>query len=298
MKKMLLPLLVLPLAAAAQTLAPAPDFDSLFRSQPAFEGYWDTDNLFAYRGAERGDLPERIELQLCDSLGLGFRAPVVGRVFSHYGIRGRRPHQGTDIKVTLGQPVFAAWDGVVRFSKWNSGGFGHIVIIRHASGLETYYAHLSERSVEEGQRVEAGDVIGLGGRTGRASTLHLHFETRWHDRSFDAERLIDFETGALRTHTFVLNEEYFDSRSRAGEDDPRDTTLMAATSAASRRTTSEAVTLIPREIEPDAVHHVVRSGDTLWDIARRNGTTVGAICQLNGIARTTKLRIGRTLRIK
>lgn len=315
-------LLLLPLLSIAAAPAQTPDFDSLFRNQPAFEEHWDTRNLFAYRGGAQDDIPQGVTLELTDSLGRGFCAPVVGRVFSHYGIRGRRRHQGTDIRVALGQPIFAAWDGVVRYSGWNSGGFGHIVIIRHASGLESYYAHLSKRSVEVGRLVEAGEVIGLGGRTGRASALHLHFEVRWRDRSFDAERLIDFETGALRAHTFTLNREHFGSRSRMVDEPtavPLDTALMAITSAVSvsaaasesvRRGTPalaprESLSVIPSgqsdEGSPPAggsVYHTIRSGDTLWGLARRHGTTVVAICDLNGISKATKLRIGRKLQIK
>ncbi len=286
--------------ATAQTLRPAADFDSLFRRAEAYGEYWDTLNLFAYRGIGISNLPEQVELEVCDSLGLGFRAPTIGKVISRYGIRGRRPHQGTDIKVALGQPVFAAWDGIVRYSRYNSGGFGNLVIIRHANGLETYYAHLSKRAVLVGQRVEAGEVIGLGGRTGRASALHLHFEVRWYDQSFDAERLVDFETGALRTHTFTLSKEYFSSRARAGADElsTTDSVLMAATASASEQTHKNAVVLIPQELENQGVYHTVRSGDTLWSLARKHGTTVAAICDLNNITRNTTLRIGRTLQVK
>ncbi len=120
-----------------------PARDAEFRGAEAYVAHWDTINLFAYRSVELRDLPETVRLQVSDSLRAGYHAPVTGKVISKYGPRGRRAHNGTDIQLTHGQPVFAAFDGIVRFSRWNSGGFGNLVIIRHPNGLETYYAHLS-----------------------------------------------------------------------------------------------------------------------------------------------------------
>lgn len=193
---------------------PAPDFEELFRRAPAFNAQWDTLEIFAYRNVPLEDLPDVIELQICDSLRRDFCPPVTGRVLSKYGPRGRRPHQGTDIQVAYGQPIHAAFDGIVRWSRWNRGGFGNVVIVRHPNGLETYYAHLSGRAVKANDYVTAGQVIGYGGRTGRAFGNHLHFEMRYCDQSFDSERLIDFVTGELREHFFELHKDYFSIRSR------------------------------------------------------------------------------------
>lgn len=273
-----------------------------FMGAAAYEAHWDTLNLFAYRDIELADLPGRITLAVAENNG--FHAPATGRILSKYGQRGRRPHNGIDIRVAHGTPVFAAFDGVVRYSRWNSGGFGNLVIIRHRSGLETYYAHLSRRAVVAGEWVRAGGVIGYGGRTGRATTNHLHFEVRYSDQSFDPERIIDFERGTLRHDIFVLNKDYFNIRSRAVEgieEDP-DLTTSGADSVALASMTDLRVPEVPagfpEPAAPEPVYRKVRSGDTLLAIALEYDTTVANICSLNGITRTTTLRIGRNLRIK
>ncbi len=219
------------------------------------------------------DLPDTVRLVLSDSLGRGFCPPAQGRVLSRYGPRGRRVHNGTDVKVASGQEIYAAFDGIVRWSGWNRGGFGNVIIIRHPSGLETFYAHLSKRTVEAGDYVEAGQVIGTGGRTGRASGTHLHFEARYADQSFDPERLIDFVTGELRVYDFALKRDYFSSRSRAGDPERQPG-------------------------EPEEQYHTIRSGDNLSTLARRYGTSVSDLCRMNGIASTATLRVGRTLRVR
>lgn len=281
-----------------------------FRSAEAYGAHWDTINLFAYRDVELGDLPEVTHLNLTDSARTQFRAPAVGRVLSKYGVRGRRNHNGTDIQVAHGQPVYAALDGIVRFSRWNSGGFGNLIVVRHRNGMETYYAHLSRRAVVAGEWVAAGQVIGYGGRTGRASGNHLHFETRFSDQSFDPERLIDFETGGLRHADFELRKEYFSISSRAVEgieSDPDEVVVadslgadapapLVDSLAAGGGTQADAGS--GRTAEPEPVYHTIKSGDTLLALALHYDTTVGRICTLNGIARTTTLRIGKKLRIR
>ena len=104
--------------------------------------------------------------------------PYVGKVYSKFGYRRGRRHQGTDIPLKSGTPVAAAFDGRVRMSSYVSG-YGNLVILRHENGLETFYGHLSKRQVSVGDWVRAGDIVGLGGSTGRSSGPHLHFETRY-----------------------------------------------------------------------------------------------------------------------
>lgn len=265
-----------------------------FRSAPVYGANWDTVALFAYRSIELKDLPELVTLEFTDSLGAGFHTPVEGKIISKYGRRGRRAHNGTDIQLVHGQPIFAALDGVVRYSRWNGGGFGNLIIIRHPSGLETYYAHLSRRAVKAGDWVAAGQVIGYGGRTGRASGNHLHFETRYCDQSFDAERIVDFEKGKLRRTSFALHKDYFSISSRAVEGiDDDDDVLIAADSLS----TVDSLAMVAEELSKP-VYHTVGGGDTLFAIARKYGTTITEICGLNGIARDGILSIGKRLRIK
>jgi hypothetical protein len=286
-----------------------------FRSLPAYEANWDTVNLFAYRNYELDDLPGRIMLEMPE--GEATHAPTVGKILSKYGPRGSRPHNGVDIALAHGQPVYAALDGIVRASRWNSGGFGNIVIVRHANGLETYYAHLSRRAVVADEWVKAGQVIGYGGRTGRASANHLHFETRYFDQTFDPERLFDFATGEVRQGVFALEKDYFNIRSRAVEGieedpdapepisdpiaPPASTDDLAQTQTDATDSHEEEAVQEPVKQEPAApkpVYHKVVSGDTLLALAGKYNTTVANICALNDITRTTTLRLGRNLRVK
>ena len=137
-----------------------------------------------------------------------FVFPFKGKVISPFGYRGRRIHTGTDIKLKLNEEVYSAFDGVVRMAKRYSG-YGNIVVIRHPNGLETVYSHLNKIKVKVNQEVKAGDLVGLGGRTGRATTTHLHFETRFLGQPFNPEKLLDFESYTLKTDTFVIDKNTF-----------------------------------------------------------------------------------------
>jgi murein DD-endopeptidase MepM/ murein hydrolase activator NlpD len=114
----------------------------------------------------------------------GFIWPVNGRISSRFGPRGRGFHYGVDIIAPVGTVVRAAESGVVSYSGWMSG-YGRVVIITHASGLQTVYAHNSVNLVREGQRVNKGDPIARVGSTGNATCPHLHFEVRRNGRPVD-----------------------------------------------------------------------------------------------------------------
>ena len=112
--------------------------------------------------------PIYIELRN-DAAGHKFTWPTpwTARPTSHFGPRRRRFHYGLDLAQPTGEPIYAAFDGVVRISKRNRS-YGNLVILHHANGLETYYAHMSKRLVSAGDQVKSGDVIGLCGNTGRS----------------------------------------------------------------------------------------------------------------------------------
>ena len=251
-----------------------------------FEKYWDTTTLFPYREVDMSGMPKSVVIDLVDSLTC-YHCPYQGTVHPHgkYGPRRRRQHQGVDLPLKTGDPVYATFCGRVRISQYNKGGYGNLVIIRHDNGLETYYGHLSERMVEPGQWVEAGQIIGLGGSTGRSTGPHLHFETRYYGQSFDPERLIDFKNGTLSRETFLLKKSFFSIYSNAGQDfeDEIANEEQDKTEAAEKAAMK---------------YYKIRSGDTLGAIARRHGTTVANLCRLNGIKSTTILRIGRSLRVR
>lgn len=128
--------------------------------------------------------------------------PLPGaKVISPYGARGGRNHSGTDLKTKPNDNILAAFDGEVVFSG-NYYGYGNLVRIKHANGLETYYSHNSKNLVKQGDHVRAGDVIALTGRTGRATTEHLHFETRINGQHVNSNRFFDHTTHQLRADAF------------------------------------------------------------------------------------------------
>ena len=121
--------------------------------------------------------------------------PLPGaKVISPYGPRSGRQHTGADLKTKNKDKIYAAFDGEVVFSgKYH--GYGNLIRIKHANGLETYYAHNSKNMVKVGQHVKAGQVIALVGQTGRATTPHLHFETRVDGKPRNPANYFDLNKG-------------------------------------------------------------------------------------------------------
>lgn len=129
--------------------------------------------------------------------------PLEGsKVISPFG--GRRRHSGVDIKTCPNDDIKAVFDGVVRFAQ-PYYGYGNVIVIRHANGLETLYSHNSKNLVKVGDYVKAGQVIGLTGRTGRATTEHCHFEVRVNGKVVDPGKLFDFNTRTLKTDLLGFN---------------------------------------------------------------------------------------------
>lgn len=249
-----------------------------------FDEAWDEVSSNPYKLSQE-DLPYSWSVWLVDSLDQ-YHCPFQGDVHPRgkFGPRRGRRHQGVDLPLKTGDPIYAAFTGKVRMSRY-FGGFGNLVVIRHDNGLETFYAHLSKRYVEVGDWVNAGDVIGLGGSTGRSTGPHLHFETRYKGFAFDPQWLIDFKTGELRHRLFVLKKKYFNIYSNYEQDFEDEMRNEEEDKA--------------EDAERAAMKwHVVRSGDTLSKIARNNGTTVSAICKLNGINPNATLRIGKKIRVR
>lgn len=248
-----------------------------------FSDHWNTTATHAYSDVELNSLPEATPILLVDSLE-SYHYPYMGRITSRYGPRRGRAHQGLDISLKTGDPIYATFDGKVRFSK-AAGNYGNLVIIRHNNGLETYYAHLSQRDVEVGDWVVAGQQIGLGGSTGRSTGPHLHFEVRYKGQSFDPERIIDFTSGDLRRAELLLKRRHFSIYAKYEQDFDAEVEV-------------EKIEEAERKAAAAIQYHTVRSGDMLGTIARKYGTTVTRICQLNGIKSTSILRIGQRLRVR
>lgn len=125
-----------------------------------------------------------------------------GKMISDFG--GKRRHGGVDLKWKGFDKIVAAFAGTVTRSSVFSG-YGLCIIIKHDNGLETLYSHQSKNLVKVGQRVKAGEQIGITGRTGRATTEHLHFEVRYKGVKLNPSMLLNYKTRSLQPHTLVYS---------------------------------------------------------------------------------------------
>ena len=123
-----------------------------------------------------------------------------GKVISAYG--ARRGHSGTDIKTKANDTIRCAFDGIVRMAK-SYAAYGNVVVVRHDNGLESIYSHNSRNLVKSGDIVKAGDAVGLTGRTGRATTEHLHLEFRIDGQHFNPNLIFDMKDRTLHKTEIV-----------------------------------------------------------------------------------------------
>mgnify|MGYP002606377581 FL=1 len=231
---------------------------------PALSLYpnWNNQYVHAYGNAI---IPETYTIDLT-----GFHMPTPStKITSPFGPRWRRMHNGLDLKVNIGDTIVAAFDGKVRVVKYERRGYGKYVVIRHDNGLETVYGHLSKQLVEENQLVKAGEVIGLGGNTGRSTGSHLHFETRFLGIAINPIYMFDFPKQDIVADTYTFRRTQGSKRAGSHDTQVADGTIR---------------------------YHKVKSGDTLSRIAKLRGVSVSTLCKLNRIKPTTTLRIGQVLR--
>ena len=231
---------------------------------PALSLYpnWNNQYVHAYGNAI---IPETYTIDLT-----GFHMPTPStKITSPFGPRWKRMHNGLDLKVNIGDTIVAAFDGKVRIVKYERRGYGKYVVIRHDNGLETVYGHLSKQLVEENQLVKAGEVIGLGGNTGRSTGSHLHFETRFLGIAINPIYMFDFPKQDIVADTYTFRKTKGVKRAGSHDTQAADGTIR---------------------------YHKVKSGDTLSRIAKLRGVSVSTLCKLNRIKPTTTLRIGQVLR--
>lgn len=249
-------------------------------------GNWDTSLIHPHL-FDQHFTTDSTTIYLLDDWSCGFTVPCKGGVTSDFGWRRRRPHYGTDIDLETGDTVVSAFDGRVRIAKFNNGGYGNCVVIRHNNGLETVYAHLSKLLVEPGQEVASGAVIGLGGNTGHSFGSHLHFEVRFLGKPVDTEDLVDYQKGEIKNSAFVLYKEDFANK--------YDLRSIHSHSKVSKSHTASKAQVNSKSSKGKSV--TVKEGDTLGRIAKRNHTTIAAICKKNGIKQGKVLRPGMRLKV-
>ncbi|MBQ8265510.1 MAG: peptidoglycan DD-metalloendopeptidase family protein [Bacteroides sp.] len=232
---------------------------------PAYGLYPDWNNQRVHAFGKNVVIPDTFRIDMT-----GFCMPTTNtKITSKFGPRRRRMHNGIDVKVYIGDTIRAAFSGKVRMVKYERRGYGKYVVIRHENGLETIYGHLSKQLVNEEQYVEAGEVIGLGGNTGRSTGSHLHFETRFLGQAINPALLFDFEKQDIVADSYL----FLKGKNRY------------------RRSHSSAVAL-----SGDGQYYKVRKGDSLYKISKRTGVSIDRLCKLNGITTRTTLRPNQVLR--
>ena len=188
-------------------------------------------------------------------------------VGSPYGIRSHRLHRGVDVNVIKDEPVVAAYPGIVTMSRYNKGGYGNYVLIKHPNGIETLYAHLSKRLLKVGDEVFPGDIVGLAGNSGRSSAAHLHFEIRFGEVNIDPTTVIDFPHWSLKPGIDKF------SMKKARNDH--------------------------RKIQAQLRNYnfyVVQAGDSQGDVANWFNISIESLCRINNLKPGAPLKAGQKLR--
>lgn len=198
----------------------------------------------------------------------GFCRPVPGFITSRFGWRPQfnRMHHGVDLRLNIGDTVRVALAGTVEKVAYDHDGYGNYVVVRHADGMQTIYGHLQYALVSQGQFLDLGRPLGIGGNTGNSTGPHLHFEARMGGMAVDPTLIFDFNPRFR----------YYE-KSRNNEPG---TSTYASKSLSGKRT------------------YIVRQGDTPKSIALRAGISVLRLCQLNMIRESERLETGRMLRLK
>jgi murein DD-endopeptidase MepM/ murein hydrolase activator NlpD len=254
------------------------ELDTTWVKATEYYSVWDAYALNPYQ-SDISQFRDTLHITLFDTVkGQNWSEPVPRSfITSEFGKRGYRWHYGVDLELDTGDSVRAVWDGVVRLTNWDGGGYGNYVLVRHYNGLETLYGHLSDIQCSVGQIVQAGDLLAQGGNTGRSSGPHLHFEIRYQGIPINPMEVFDFNSHNIRGGNFTLSPETFaylyrrSGRSRAGGGEVRTRKVF---------------------------YHRVRRGDTLGAISEKYGVPVSTLRRLNGMGRSSVLAAGKRIRIR
>ena len=240
------------------------EYESFMFPADELYGIWDTKRVNPYNN-QMIDYPDSFYVD-CSK----FIIPIDGniKVTSAYGIRGRRMHNGIDLKLQIGDTVRSAFNGKIRIKSYERRGYGYYLVVRHHNGLETVYGHLSKFLVSDDEMVSAGQPIGLGGNTGRSTGSHLHFEMRFMGQALNPSHIIDFNNGGVpHDDQYVL---YKGNYSKSNN--------------------------VYTSSNEKIIYHRVKKGETLGRIAQMYRTSVTELCKLNGLSSKSILRVGQSIR--
>ena len=237
-------------------------------------------------------------------------------VTSQYGWRPKfgRTHKGIDLRAAIGDTVYSAFSGRVRLTRFERGGYGFYVIVRHDNGLETVYGHLSRFLVKPDQYVKAGQPIALSGNTGRSTGPHLHFETRFMGYAINPEAIFDFANRCTHTDhytfskaTYTQSRDYSPSKRYSAAKksttsrEEKDATASKGKTNAKNDQKKEQASAKPasskKSREESRSTHKVTEGENLTKIAAKNGLTVAQLKKMNGLT-SDDVKVGKVLRVK
>ena len=203
-------------------------------------------------------------------------------VTSRYGWRWGRAHKGIDIDLITGDSVFAMFDGIVRFARYNSG-HGRTVIVRHYNGLETVYAHLSRYGVKENDTIRKGQYLGKGGASGNARGSHLHLVVNYKGVSINPEYLFSFDSlNVVRSKEIWVTHKWTRAHYHNSKRQSKLELLLSEDQAIA-------------SLKKQRKIYVVKRGDTLSRISKRNNVSISSICKTNYIKRNSILKVGQKL---
>lgn len=248
-------------------------FDNIEPEPDIYTEGWNSRSVNPFKPS---DVPQTAVIDVTN-----YAMPHYGKMTSPYGWRKRfgRMHKGVDINIKVNDTIYAAFDGKVRLTNYEARGYGNYVILRHTNDLETVYGHLNKFLVKKDQYVKAGDPIALGGNTGRSTGPHLHFETRYMGYAINPSAIFDFANHTTHTDTYTFDKNtYQNARNYAPLKEETKNTYKAA--------------------NKERKSYVVKKGETLSKIAKKNGISLTTLCRLNGIKKTDKVKVGQKLRIK
>ena len=244
---------------------------------------WNSQAVNPYAGM---DVADNVRIDVSE-----YSMPVPGYITSPYGYRKRfrRQHKGVDLKLHIGDTVRAAFSGKVRLTRYERKGYGYYVIIRHHNGLETVYGHLSKFLVKPNQDVKVGEPIALGGNTGRSTGPHLHFEIRYIGYPINPMAIFDFPNQTTHTDFYTFSKRTY---TQARDYSPNANVQYAEKWLKTNKPKNTYSSTGAKKT------HRVRRGDSLGKIASKYGTSVNSLCRLNGISRSTKIQVGKVLRVR
>jgi|GEM_PF-549886 len=239
--------------------------DSVWVKSAEYYRVWDSNNINPYK-KDASIFKDTINLRLYNvAEGEHWAAPLDKTLqTSGFGARWGSFHHGVDLDLKMGTPVYTTFDGIVRISTFGQG-FGNYVVIRHRNGLETLYGHFSQRAVEVGQVVKAGQLVGFGGSTGWSTGPHLHLETRYEGNSINPLLIYDFSKPQ------IMISEYFK--------------LMPQHFAH-----------LGNKVRQTPIH-IVTLGETLTIISAKYGVPIDTLLKINNLTASSELKVGQIIKI-